>query len=91
MSQRYFRATSDASYEEARAALDALWQYPAGMTAITPAASAPRDASGRIVLAVDAAVCELPGAAELLAEMLAAGAAVEIGEDEYQAAIPRTL
>lgn len=89
MSQRYFRTDSDDAYEQARAALDTLWQYPPGMTSITPSIAAPRDAQGRIVLAVDAAACSLPGAAELLAGMLAAGAAVEITEDEYHAAIPK--
>lgn len=90
MSQRYFRADSDDAYEQARASLDALWQLPPGVTCITPADTAPRDTSGRIVLAVDMSACDYPGVPELLGGMIAAGAAVEITADEYEAAVPGT-
>lgn len=89
MTQRYFRADSDAAYEQPRKTLDALWQLPPGVTCFTPAEAAPRDSHGRIVLAVDQATCDYPGVPDLLGNLLASGVVVEIAADEYEAAIPR--
>lgn len=88
---RFFRCEAgDAAYEQARAALDAAWGHPnpvtRTLTCIQPAATAPRDAQGRIVLAVDDAFTEYPAAAAMLSQMLAAGAAAEITEAAYRAA-----
>lgn len=91
MSQRYFRTDSDAAYEQARATLDSLWQLPTGVTCFTPAATAPRDSQGRIVLAVDLATCEYHGVPDLLGRLIASGVVVEISESEYDAAIPRDV
>lgn len=90
MTHRYFRSHSDEAYEQARLALDAMWSLPNGVTAIQPAALAPRDPEGRIVLAVDVAACEYPGVPELLSQLIASGAAAEIDAADYEAAIPRT-
>jgi hypothetical protein len=89
---RYFRCDAgDEAYEQARAALDAAWGHPnpatKTTTCIQPAATAPRDSQGRIVLAVDSAFTEYPAAASMLELMLGGGAAVEITEAHYRAAV----
>lgn len=89
---RYFRCDAgDEAYEQARLALDAAWGHPNAetktATCIDPAAVAPRDADGRIVLAVNDEFCEYPAAAQMLAFMLAGGAVAEITWDEYRAAV----
>ena len=84
---RYFRTPSDAVYEQARVALDAAWGHVPPTTCIEPAATAPRDAAGRIVLAVNDEFCTYSVAAELLPQLLAGGAVVEISEAEYRAAV----
>jgi hypothetical protein len=50
---RYFRADAD-TYERVRAAIDAVngWPDAGTRTAIEPAVTAPRDALGRVLLAV---------------------------------------
>jgi hypothetical protein len=86
---RYFRAT-ETVYEQARAALDAAWGLPNALgtqTCIEPAATAPRDAQGRVLLAVHDEFCVLPAAAEMLPQLLASGAVEEITAAEYQAAV----
>jgi hypothetical protein len=89
---RYFRTDSDAVYEQARITLDAAWGHPTPdghtVTCIQPAATAPRDSAGRIVLAVDDGFCEYTVAVDLLPQLLASGTVVEIAAAEYLAAIP---
>jgi hypothetical protein len=81
----------DAAYEQARLALDAAWGLPneatKTTTCIEPAATSPRDQQGRIVLAVTDEFCAYPAAAQMLELMLGGGAAVEITEAEYRAAV----
>lgn len=89
---RYFRChAGDVAYETARQALDAAWGHPnAGtntVTCISPAASAPRDAESRVVLAVDDEFCEYQASAELLDIMLSAGHVQEISESDYRQAV----
>lgn len=92
---RHFRSSSDAVYEQARLTLDAAWGHPNPatntVTCIDPAAVAPRDSSGRIVLAVKDEFCELPAAVELLPQLLSSGAVDEISEAEYAAAVARPM
>jgi hypothetical protein len=87
---RYFRATS-AVYEQARAALDVAWGHPTAdgrtLTCIQPAATAPRDAQGRVLLAVDDSFCAYTVAVDLLPQLLAIGAVEEIDAATYRAAI----
>jgi hypothetical protein len=86
---RYFRST-DAVYEQARAALDAAWGLPndkGTATCIEPAATAPRDAQARIVLAVNDEFCAYTVASDLLPQLLASGAVEEIDAATYRAAI----
>jgi hypothetical protein len=89
---RYFRCEAgDEAYEQARAALDAAWGHPnlatKTMTCIQPAATAPHDSQGRIVLAVDTAFTEYPAASQMLMYMTQQGAVAEITEAEYRAAL----
>lgn len=89
---RYFRCLAgDAAYEQARLTLDAAWGHPnpatGTVTCIDPAAVAPHDAAGRIVLAVNDEFCDYPAAAAMLELMLGSGDATEIAESEYRAAV----
>lgn len=87
---RYFLTASDEIYEQARLTLDAAWGHPneatKTVTCIDPAAVAPRDAQGRIVLAVLESFCEFTVAADLLPQLLAAGVVEEIDKATYRAA-----
>ena len=89
MMQRFFRTADDSLYEQVRLGLDAAWGHVPPATCIDPAAVAPRDADGRIVLAVRQEFCEFPAAAEILPGLLASGAVVEIDEPSYMAAVNR--
>ena len=73
---RFFHA-DEATYERVRAAIDATHGWPdAGTrTSIEPAATAPRDAAGRVLLAVQ------PWIAAAAAEQLAG--LEEITESDY--------
>jgi hypothetical protein len=92
---RFFRTASDAVYEQARITLDAAWGHPTPdgrtLTCIEPAATAPRDAQGRIVLAVRDEFCTYSVAVDLLPQLLASGAVTEIDEATYRAAMPQAL
>lgn len=87
---RYFRAQSDAVYEQARLTLDAALGFPSPdgrtLTCIEPAATAPRDASGRIMLAVTDEFTTYSVAVDLLPQLLASGAVEEVDEATYRAA-----
>lgn len=88
---RHFRS-SDAVYEQARASLDAAWMLPndiGTVTCIEPAATAPHDAQGRVLLAVNDDFCAYPVAVDLLPQLLASGAVEEIDKATYQAAVSR--
>jgi hypothetical protein len=89
---RFFRCDAgDEAYEQARLALDAAWGHPNSetktLTCVDPAAVAPRDESGRIVLAVNEEFCAYPAADQMLSLMLSSGSAVEITTEEYAAAV----
>ena len=89
---KYFRCLAgDESYEQVRLTLDAAWGHPNAetktVTCFDPAAVAPRDAQGRIVLAVNDEFVAYPAAAEMLPQLLASGAVTEITEAEYRAAV----
>ena len=91
---RYFRCLAgDEAYEQIRLTLDAAWGHPNAetktVTCFDPAAVAPRDSQGRIVLAVNADFVAYPAAAEMLPQLLASGAVTEITEAQYRAAMPQ--
>jgi hypothetical protein len=90
MNQRYFRS-DDATYEAIRLQLDAAWGHgpeTGTATCFEPAATAPHDGEGRVVLAVLEAFCEYEAVAAVLPGLLASGAVEEIDEATYQAALP---
>lgn len=87
--QRFFRTGSDAVYEQARLTLDAAWGHTPPITCITPSANAPRDASGRVVLAVNEEFCTYSVAVDLLPQLLDSGAVEEIDAATYMAAVNR--
>jgi len=87
ISQRYFRTADEALYESIRMQLDAAWGHPTpdgkSVTCFDPAVAAPRDAEGRILLAVREEFATWEPAATLLPQLLASGAVEEIDADEY--------
>jgi len=86
-----FFAAAESVYEQARATLDAAWGLPNAVgtnTCIRPAANAPRDAAGRVVLAVEDEFCLYPVAADLLPQLLADGLVEEIDLAAYKAVMP---
>lgn len=86
---RFFRIDSDALYEQVRLSLDAQWRHVPPVTCVDPAAVAPRDANGQIVLSVRAEFTRYDAVAAVLPSLLASGAVVEITRDEYMAAMPQ--
>ena len=87
---RFFRST-ETIYEQARLTLDAAWGHPNAetktITCIDPAAVAPRNAQGQIVLAVNDEFCAYSVAAEMLPQLLASGVVEEIDRETYMAAV----
>jgi hypothetical protein len=91
MNQRYFRS-DEATYESIRQTLDQAWGLPndrGTTTCFRPAATAPRDIQGRVLLAVDAAFTKFTVAVDVLPELLASGTVTEITEAEYRASMPQ--
>jgi hypothetical protein len=92
ISQRYFRTADAALYESIRLQLDAAWGHPTpdgkSVTCFDPAAVAPRDAAGRLLLAVREEFATWEPAATILPQLLASGAVVEITEEVYRSALP---
>lgn len=88
MTQRFFRTASSEAYEQARLSLDTAWGFPNQMTqtCFEPAVTAPRDAQGRLLLAVDASFCQYAAVADMLPAMLASGAIEEITAEDYRPA-----
>lgn len=88
---RFFRTSSDAVYEQTRLSLDAAWGHPNAATktatCIDPAAVAPRDQQGRIMLAVNDEFCQYEAAAAMLPQLLASGVVEEIDAATYRAAL----
>lgn len=89
MTQRYFRSDA-ATYEAIRLQLDAAWGHPSNVatTCFDPVDVAPKDASGRVLLAVLNQFCEYEAVAAVLPSLLASGAVEEISEATYRASIP---
>ena len=87
---RFFR-TSEPLYESVRAQLDLAWGHPTpdGKTAtcVAPAAVAPRDTEGRVLLAIQDEFATWEPAASMLPGLLASGAVEEIDLPTYTAAI----
>jgi hypothetical protein len=90
---RFLRTADAALYESIRLQLDAAWGHPTPdgrtVTCFDPAAVAPRDTSGRLLLAVNEEFTTWEPAATLLPQLLASGAVEEITEAAYADALPR--
>lgn len=89
-SQRYFRSDV-AIYEAIRLQLDAAWGHgpeTGTLTCYEPAATAPHDPQGRVLLAVQPEFCEYEAVASMLPQLLASGAVEEIDEATYRASLP---
>jgi hypothetical protein len=86
---RFFR-TDEQTYEAIRSQLDAAWGHPSAVvaTCVEPAATAPRDADGLVMVAVHAEFCEYSVAVDLLPQLLASGVVEEIDRETYIAALP---
>lgn len=89
---RYFRCDSgDETYESVRTGLDVEWGHPNDatrtQTCVDPADVAPRDADGRIVLAVADEFAAFPAVAAMLPSLIDAGHVTEIAEPEYMQAV----
>lgn len=82
---RFFRTANAALYESIRLQLDAAWGHPNEQTAtcIDPVGVAPRDAEGRILLAVDDAFAGYEPVPSMLPGLLAGGVE-EIAASDYQ-------
>lgn len=92
MSQRYFRSDS-VTYEAIRLQLDAAWGLPndkGTATCFTPAAAAPQDSMGRVLLAVRPEFCEFDAVSSVLPSMLSSGAVEEIDAAAYWASQPQS-
>lgn len=85
---RYFRIPSDENYEALRLQLDAAFAHAPPNTCVDPAAVAPRDSQGRILLAVRPEFVAFDAVAAILPQLLASGVVEEIGESEYQPVAP---
>lgn len=82
---RFFEIPSDQNYESLRLQLDAAWGHPkAGAeTCVSPAANAPRNQAGHILLAVHPEFCEYPAVYSMLPSLLESGVVVEIMSEQY--------
>jgi hypothetical protein len=89
---RYFRTADADLYESIRLQLDAAWGHPTPdgqtVTCFDPAAVAPHDAAGRLLLAVNDEFATWEPAATLLPQLLASGAVEEIDAAAYQPVVP---
>lgn len=87
---RFFRS-DESTYESVRLQLDAAWGHGPGtgtLTCYEPAATAPRDSQGRLLLAVHDEFCAYEAVAAMLPQLLASGGVEEISESEYVASLP---
>ena len=89
---RYFRTADANLYESIRLQLDAAWGHPTPdgqtITCFDPVAVAPRDAGGRVLLAVNDEFCDYDAVAAVLPGLLASGAVEEITAADYKPALP---
>lgn len=84
-----FRITDDTLYEQVRLGLDAAWGHEPPTTCVDPAAVAPRDTDGNILLAVRSEFVAFDAVAEMLPGLLGSGVVQEITEAEYWASQPQ--
>ena len=90
MTHRYF-ATTDATYEAMRAAVDSAWGYPTPqtLTCVPPAVEQWHDAGGRVVIALTLEWLSWEPVPTMIGGALAAGAVEEIDEATFWTAAPK--
>lgn len=88
---KFFRVQNAAAYESIRLQLDAAWGHPTpdGLTetCVDPAAIAPHDSEGRVLLAVRPEFVAFDAVAAILPQLIASGVVEEIDEATYREAI----
>jgi len=77
------------AYEQTRLAVDAAWVFPEGETSIEPLATAPKDQSGNVLIAIRTVHCDLEPFKSAVESLLGSNAATEITQAEYEAALPQ--
>jgi hypothetical protein len=87
----FFCIATPEQYELVRLQLDAALGYPNAdtMTSVEPADSAPRDAHGRVLLAIGGAMESLPQVAAVFWQLAATGGCETISAAQYENAITR--
>ena len=90
MTTHRFFATSEATYEAMRAAVDSAWGYPTAqtLTCVPPASEQWHDAEGRVVIALTVDWLSWEPVPSMIGGALAAGAVTEIDEATFWAAAP---
>ena len=90
MTHRFF-ATTDATYEAMRAAVDAAWGYPTPqtLTCVPPAAEQWHDASGRVVIGIRLDWLSWQPVPSMIGGAISAGAVSEIDEATFWAVAPK--
>jgi hypothetical protein len=83
---RYFTVEANA-YEQTRLAVDAAWGFSETETSIEPLATAPKDQSGNVLIAIRAVHCDMEPFKSAVEGLLASGAATEITQADYEAAL----
>lgn len=91
---RYFRATTDAVYEQARTTLNAAWGYPSAdghtLTCFPLSSVALHDNQSRPYLQIRAEFCEYSPAVDLLPLLIAGGEVEEITEADWLGVAPKS-
>jgi len=90
MTHRFF-ATTDATYESMRAAVDSAWGYPTAqtLTCVPPASEQWHDASGRVVIALTLEWLSWEPVPTMIGGAIASGVVSEIDEATFWAAAPK--
>ena len=90
MTTHRFFATTDATYEAMRSAVDAAWGYPTAqtLTCVPPASEQWHDAEGRVVIALTVEWLAWEPVPSMIAGAIAAGAVTEIDEATFWQAAP---
>lgn len=86
---RHFQVEPTA-YEQARLALDSAWKFPVGETSIDPLAIAPKNSNGYALIAIRIVHCEMEPFKSAVEGLLESGAATEITQAQYEAALPQS-
>ena len=87
MELRYF-TVQPLAYEQTRLAVDAAWGFPEGETSIEPLATAPKNQSGNVLIAIRTVHCDMEPFKSAVETLLGSGAAAEMTQPEYEAALP---